>query len=110
MNPIVPGITSKPALLERTVKAIADHGAQFVGCNVMFLEGGTRDHFMRWLEAERPELVDGYRQLYTSKYANKAYREEVKRVMDGLRAKCALTSSGRERVGATHPSPPNVNS
>ena len=31
MNPIVPGISSKPALLERTVKAIADHGARFVG-------------------------------------------------------------------------------
>jgi len=49
MNPIVPGITSKPALLERTMKAISDHGARFVGCNVMFLDGGTRDHFMRWL-------------------------------------------------------------
>src|SRR6266436_1513858 len=44
MNPIVPGISSKPAMLERTVKAIADHGARFIGCNVMFLEGGTRDH------------------------------------------------------------------
>ena len=110
MSPIVPGFSSRPALLERTMRAAVDHGARFIGSNVMHLEGGTRDHFMRWLEAERPELVDGYRQLYTSKYANKAYREEVKRVMDGLRAKCALTSSGRERVGATHPSPPNVNS
>ena len=35
----------------------------------MHLEGGTRDHFMRWLEEERPELVDGYRQLYAAKYA-----------------------------------------
>ena len=54
MNPIVPGITSKPALLERTVKAIADHGASFVGCNVMYLDGGTRDHFMHWLAREFP--------------------------------------------------------
>ncbi len=42
MNPIVPGTSSKPAILERTIKAIADHGAQFVGCNTMFLAGGTR--------------------------------------------------------------------
>ena len=69
MNPIVPGITSKPALLERTMKAIADHGARFVGCNVMFLDGGTRDHFMRWLEQEFPELVEGYKSLYAGKYA-----------------------------------------
>ena len=69
MNPIVPGITSKPALIERTVKAIADHGARFVGCNVMFLEGGTRDHFMRWLEQEFPHMVEGYNGLYAGKYA-----------------------------------------
>jgi DNA repair photolyase len=111
MSPIVPGFSSRPALLERTMKAAVDHGARFIGSNVMHLEGGTRDHFMRWLETERPELVDGYRQLYTSKYATKAYREEVKKVMSGLRAKCALTSPGEERVGATHAvAPTNVNS
>jgi DNA repair photolyase len=92
MAPIVPGISSRPALLERTVKAAADHGAKFVGANVMHLEGGTRDHFMRWLEAERPELVDGYRTLYASKYAPKAYREHVTKVLDGLRTKYATSS------------------
>ena len=92
MAPIVPGISSRPALLERTVKAAADHGARFVGANVMHLEGGTRDHFMRWLEAERPELVDGYRTLYASKYAPKAYREQVTKVLDGLRTKYATSS------------------
>jgi DNA repair photolyase len=92
MAPIVPGISSRPALLERTVKAAADHGAKFVGANVMHLEGGTRDHFMRWLEAERPELVDGYRTLYASKYAPKAYRGQVTKVLDGLRTKYATTS------------------
>ena len=81
MNPIIPGITSKPALLERTIKAIADHGARFVGCNVMHLEGGTRDHFMRWLEQECPSLVDGYRELYRHKYAASAYRREVANVI-----------------------------
>jgi DNA repair photolyase len=87
MNPIVPGITSKPALLERTVKAIADHGAAFVGCNVMFLEGGTRDHFMRWLAQEFPHLVEGYSQLYARKYAPAPYRKEVQNVVAMLRTK-----------------------
>ena len=92
MNPIVPGLSSKPALLERTMKAIADHGARFVGCNVMFLEGGTRDHFMRWLSAEYPQLVDGYTQLYTRKYAPSAYRKEVQTVINGLRRKYGLNT------------------
>ena len=87
MNPIVPGISSKPALIERTIKAIADHGAAFVGCNVLFLEGGTRDHFMKFLAAEYPSLVDGYQELYASKYAPSSYRSEVKRVVGILRKK-----------------------
>ena len=87
MNPIVPGITSKPALLERTVKAIADHGARFVGCKVMFLEGGTRDHFMKWLGREFPNLVEGYTQLYAGKHAPPAYRKEVGNVIGTLRQK-----------------------
>jgi DNA repair photolyase len=90
MNPIVPGITSRPALLERTMKAIADHGARFVGCNVMFLEGGTRDHFMRWLQQEYPELVDGYQRLYARKYAPQAYRKEVSGLVAALKTKYGL--------------------
>src|SRR4029077_8244919 len=77
MNPIVPGISSKPAVLERTVKAIADHGARFVGVSVMVLEGGARVHFMRWLAKEYPHLVEGYGRLYAGKYAPSGYRKEV---------------------------------
>ena len=47
MAPIVPGFSSSRAKLERTIKAIADHGARFVGCNVMYLQDGTRAHFMK---------------------------------------------------------------
>jgi DNA repair photolyase len=94
MAPIVPGISSRPALLEQTVKAAVDHGARFIGSNVMHLEGGTRDHFMGWLEAEHPELVDGYRRLYATKYAPNAYRERVHSVIQD--AKC------RMQIGAAY--------
>lgn len=94
MNPIVPGITSKPALMERTMKAIADHGARFVGCNVMFLEGGTRDHFMRWLADEFPHMVEGYKGLYAGKYAPSSYRKEVGHVVAMLRTRYGV--NGRD--------------
>lgn len=90
MNPIVPGISSRPSLIEKTMKAIADHGAAFVGCNVMFLEGGTRDHFLRWLSSEFPHLVDGYRELYARKYAPSTYRKEVFAVFDEMRKKYGI--------------------
>ena len=54
MAPIVPGLTSHPHKLERTVKAVADSGARHVGAMVMHLEAGTRDHFMRFLGARIP--------------------------------------------------------
>src|SRR5437870_5649300 len=68
MNPIVPGFSSSRDKLERTVKAIADHGARFCGTNVMFLEEGTRTHFMKFLTREFPSLVPRYEKLYQKKY------------------------------------------
>ena len=87
MNPIVPGISSKPALIEATVKAVADHGAQFIGSAVMYLQDGTRDHFMGWLAAEYPHLVEGYERLYKGKYVPGAYATEIKRVVGEMRSK-----------------------
>jgi DNA repair photolyase len=93
MAPIVPGISSKPALLERTVKTIAEHGACFIGCAVMHLQDGTRDHFMRWLAQEYPHLVEGYERLYAAKYAPKGYRDEVSSLVGALKAKYDVTGS-----------------
>ena len=67
MAPIVPGFSTQPAKMERTIKAIADSGARSVGTMVMHLEGGTRDHFMGMLQREYPEMVAKYEQLYASK-------------------------------------------
>ena len=39
MAPVVPGFTTQPAKLEATIKAIADHGAAFMGANVHVSEG-----------------------------------------------------------------------
>ncbi len=87
MNPIVPGISSKPALIERTVQTVADYGAQFIGSNVMYLQGGTRDHFLRWLEEHHPDLVDGYARLYVKKYPPASYCAEVKRTVSESKAR-----------------------
>jgi DNA repair photolyase len=95
MNPIVPGITSHPKQLERTVKAIADHGAAFVGMNVMYLEGGSREHFMNFLSGEYPDLIDGYQQLYARKYAPQAYCNQVRAILSLLQAKYGVAPPSR---------------
>jgi hypothetical protein len=65
----------------------------------MFLDGGTRDHFMRWLEQEFPELVEGYQSLYTGKYASSPYRQEVAHVIGAFRKKYGV--NGRDEDGET---------
>jgi DNA repair photolyase len=105
MAPIVPGLTSQPSKLERTVKAIADSGARHVGSMVMHLEDGTREHFMGFLAREFPDLVERYGHLYAGKYAPKAYQERVRAVVGmlkaryGVRRRETLPSAGGVRRG-----------
>ena len=90
MAPIVPGFSTQPAKIERTIKAIADSGAPSVGAMVMHLEGGTRDHFMALLDREYPELVDEYEQLYAGKYVPKDYDKRVQEVVSLMRARYGI--------------------
>ena len=91
MNPIVPGFSSSRDKLERTVKAIADHGARFVGCNVMFLEDGTRAHFMKYLEREFPSWLPRYQKLYKRKYAPLEYRKQIQGMVRVLQQRYGLS-------------------
>ena len=77
MAPIVPGFSSSRSKLERTIKAIADHGASFVGCNVMYLEDGTRTHFMQFIAREFPAMHPRFERLYVKKYPTENYRKEI---------------------------------
>jgi hypothetical protein len=78
------------------VKAIADHGAEFVGCNVMFLEDGTRSHFMSFLQREFPSWVPRYERLYARKYAPDAYRKEIGGMVRMLQQRYGLNPRERE--------------
>jgi DNA repair photolyase len=84
MAPVVPGFTTQRDKMEATMKAVADHGAAFLGANVMYLKGGTRDHFMRFLEQEYPGMVEGYRRLYRGAYAPPGYITAVRQMVTAL--------------------------
>jgi DNA repair photolyase len=99
MAPIVPGFSSSRAKLERTLKAIADHGARFVGCNVMYLQDGTRTHFMKFLEREFPAMLPRFERLYTRKYPPDTYRKEVQGMVRVLQERYGLN----KREGASKP-------
>jgi DNA repair photolyase len=104
MNPIVPGFSTAPAKIEATIKAIADHGARFVGSNPMYLDGGTRDHFMNFLQQEFPGLVEQYDRLYAAKYLPRDYRDRVQKVVGMMKARYGLQD--RRRRSGNDDNPP----
>jgi len=85
MAPVVPGFTTQTAKLEATIKAAVDHGAAFVGANVLYLKGGTRDHFMGFLAHAYPQMVERYGRLYAGAFAPKEYLETVRGLIDILK-------------------------
>ena len=96
MNPIVPGLTSQPAKLENTIKAIADHGAAFMGTNLLYLKDGTRVHFMNFLEKHFPVLATKYRRLYRGAYAPDSYAKEVRGMVKMLQRKYKVSKRDEE--------------
>ena len=107
MAPIVPGFTSARSKLERTAKAIADHGARFVGCNVMHLQDGTRAHFLNFVNREFPSMVPRFEKLYAHKHAPAAYRKEVQGMVRVLQNRYGL-STREEAAAAGAPETPEA--
>jgi DNA repair photolyase len=100
MSPVVPGFTTQPAKLEATIKAVADHGAAFMGANLMYLKGGTKDHFMGFLAKEFPEMVQGYDRLYAGAYARADYVTSVRSMIAMLQDRYDLSRRTRQAPGS----------
>lgn len=99
MAPLLPGLSADRVQVERTVRAAADHGARFVGSNVLHLSPELRGYYFDFLAAEYPALLDGYRRLYGEKYAPQRYRDRVAaRVQELKEAACV----------ADRPAPPRA--
>jgi DNA repair photolyase len=103
MAPIVPGFSSSRGKVERTVKAIADSGARFVGCNVMYLQDGTRSHFMKFIEREFPAMRPRFERLYQKKYPPNGYTKEVKAMVRVLQARYGVTHREESNLADSRP-------
>jgi DNA repair photolyase len=94
MAPLVPGFMTRRDQLEATVKAIADHGAAFIGANVMFLKGGTRDHFLGFIATHFPHMLEGFVKLYRGAYAPPGYSASIRGMVDLLQDRYELRRRG----------------
>jgi DNA repair photolyase len=82
MAPILPGLSDKPELLAEVVRAARAAGACGVWANLLYLKPGTKEHYLRALERDWPELMPEYERLYGRRaYADASeVRAEVRRL------------------------------
>lgn len=109
--PLMPGINDAPEQVQRILDLAEQAGATSVGGQTLFLRGSTRDVFMDWLRAKRPDLVDRYEELYArGAYAPSAERRRIERVLREAPSVSRLTEErfrrrGTQRSPAPQPAP-----
>jgi DNA repair photolyase len=82
--PLMPGINDDPGQVEEILERAQAAGATFVRGIALHLRGEVRGVFMRWLQANRPDLVDRYRDLYRrGAYAPPHERRRLARLLEG---------------------------
>ncbi len=91
LAPIIPGLTDDAENLEAVVSAAREHGAAFVGDNVLYLKPGTKEWFMPFLRETFPHLLPQYERFYRGAYAPKSYSEEVGAAVEQLRERWGMT-------------------
>ena len=91
LAPIIPGLTDDAENLEAVVKAAGEHGADFIGDNVLYLQPGTKEWFMPFLRERYPHLLPRYERFYKGAYAPRRYTEEVTAMVQKLRERWQLT-------------------
>ncbi|PSK96926.1 intein/intein [Haloactinopolyspora alba] len=73
--PVLPGLTDSVEQLDSLIGAVAEAGAGDVTVIPLHLRAGAREWYLRWLEAQYPDLVARYHRLYgTGAYAHRRYR------------------------------------
>jgi DNA repair photolyase len=77
MAPVLPGISDDPEQIEAVVRACVEAGATSITPILLHLRPGVREHYLGWLEANRPELMPEMRRRYRRAYAAAEERERL---------------------------------
>ena len=95
--PIIPGLSGTPARLEATVRAAAEHGARFLWTGLLHVGPLVRAHYLRFLQAEYPELAPFHERLYSGKYAPREVNDRLQAQVAELKERYGLVDLHRPR-------------
>lgn len=96
--PVLPGITDKPAALDRLVRATKEAGGKYIYANPLFLKPCSAGIFLPFLEKEFPQLVEEYRKRYADRaFVSKTYARHLSALMAALRKKHGIKKEISDR-------------
>jgi DNA repair photolyase len=99
LAPILPGLSDRPEQLAQVVRAARAAGAAHLWANVLYLKPGTREHFLRHLERDWPELVPRYEELYAGRaYLPASEAAPVRDLVGELRRRHGIADRRRKRL------------
>ncbi len=82
--PLIPGVNDAPHQVERILELATEAGASYVTGIALHLRGDVKQLFFDWLEANRPDLLPRYRDLYRrGAYAPAEERQRLSRLVKG---------------------------
>jgi DNA repair photolyase len=84
MAPVLPGISDRPSQLRAVVEAAIEAGAAHVSPILLHLRPGVREEFLPWLEAEHPDLVSRYLEMYRQPYGPRDARNKLASLVAGM--------------------------
>jgi len=88
--PLLPGLSDSAASIDALVSAAAEHRAQVLSSNLLFLRPGSREWFMPFIRESYPHLAPGYARLYRSEHAPRDYTKAVLALVDDARLRWEL--------------------
>ena len=92
MAPLLPGISDGSESIDAVAAAAAEHKAQYLAGNLLFLKPGSKEWFMPMLRETYPRLVPAYNKLYRRTYAPRDYTQRVLEQVDAARLRWGLAS------------------
>ena len=98
LAPLLPGISDRPALLAEVVSAARDAGATHVWCNLLYLQPGTREHFLEHLARDWPDELARYQRLYARPYLDVRDAEPIRARVAALRARHDIADRRRVKL------------
>lgn len=90
MAPLLPGISDGSRSIDDVAAAAAEHKAQYLAGNLLFLKPGSKEWFMPMLRETYPRLVPAYNKLYRKTYAPRDYTQRVLEQVDAARRRWDL--------------------